>query len=283
MKNAVTLSHAESLSVKEAFDLEDQYADYLESLVSDDRQGIFHPSAVGMCARKNVYEFTRAPQDRGSIPGDLQEIFDMGHAVHEIVQTRMEKMGVRMARRGISFKFSKEVRYDPFTDYLYLNYGIGGTTDGIIEVEQKGACQRGILEIKSIGDDGWQKLTGAKEDHLDQATLYAFRYNCPIIWIWYYNKNTSKRRVFPYVYDPARLLRILEERYAIWLQHALDGTLPEREESYFGCKDCSYHQICKPSIRRKGSSNKAALLPPKALLRKNRPNAYPQSQKEGHS
>lgn len=248
MKTATTRSEASSLKKTDVFDLDGAYQDHIDNILADDRQGHFHPSMVGMCGRRNVYEFIRAPQDLNATSGESREIFDLGHAVHDIVQSRMEAMDVGLAARGITFRFQREVPHDPATDWLRQDFGIGGTCDGILEIEGDGWKQRGVLEVKSIGDSSYNQLSGPKAEHVDQAHLYALRFDCPIIWIWYYNKNKSTRRVFTVIFDPDRAERILQ-KYTAWLDHVRAGTLPDREESRFMCPECPYLESCKPSIQ----------------------------------
>ncbi|HQP38617.1 MAG TPA: hypothetical protein PLI95_25705 [Polyangiaceae bacterium] len=262
MKTAATLDDAAGLGKRDVFDLEAAYQAHIDGLKSENRQGHFHPSAVGMCGRRNVYEYIRAPMDVDAVPGDLQEIFDLGHAIHDIVQRRFEAMIQELTTDTLTFRFQREVPHDPATDWLRLEFGIGGTCDGVVEIEGPGWKQRGILEVKSIADDGFNKLTGPKAEHVDQAHIYALRFDCPIMWIWYYNKNRSKRRVFAVVFDAERAQRILN-KYMGWLQHVSAGTLSEREESRFACPDCAYFEICKPKI--KGLQPRRAPVPVRRL------------------
>lgn len=244
-KNAASLSDAPNLTKHDIFDLDGAYQDHLATHKRDGgRQGVFHPSALGMCGAMNVYEFIGAKKIETLEPESL-EIFDMGHAVHELVQGRFADMANWAEAKSFGYQFQKEVPYDPKTDMLYNTFGCGGTTDGILEIWTDTWKQRGIIEIKSINDDGYKKLTKPKIEHLEQAHLYCFRFDCPIMWIWYYNKNTSRRQVFPYVFDQAIFDGAVAKLDA-WHQHALRGTLPPREESFFGCKGCGYRDVCQP-------------------------------------
>ncbi len=258
MKSATTIADAANITKADIFDLEAAYIESVNLTPRDNRQGYFHPSAVGMCGRRNVYEYIRAPYIP-TIDADDLEVFDMGHAVHDIVQG---KLGHGLERaldpKKIQFEFQKEVPFDRATDTLFVDFGIGGTCDGIMRLWVPGEWeQRGIVEVKSIKDQNYQKLSGPKEDHVMQAHLYAYRFDCPVIWIWYYNKNTSKRRVYPVVYDRDILMGALK-RYEEWLKHIDAGTLPDREESWWMCPRCEYRDVCKPSIIGKQKSRNHA-------------------------
>lgn len=253
---------------KQLFPLARAYELGVLSRERDERSGVLHPSAVGMCARRGVYELL-SYDARNTFEARTLEIFELGHKVHDIIQTRLHK-DVPNALKALkaelrmwsidSYEFEDEVGYDPETDELFLNYKIGGTCDGILTISGKGWVQRGVIEIKSIGQSGFDKLTSvsAKNDHLMQAHLYAYRFDCPLIWVIYYCKNNSKLRVYPVVFDE----EIFEEAFSIMqsqYNHSLQGTLPAREESWFGCKGCGYAHHCNPTIlNRKGKTSAKA-------------------------
>jgi len=260
VKTAVTLNDAPQLTKGDIFDLEHAYVEDVRAQPRDNRQGVFHPSTVGMCGRRNVYEYIRTPALPTIEPEDL-EVFDIGHAVHELVQEKLKKLDRSLNPQGIQYRFQKEAPYDPATDKLLTNFGIAGTCDGIVEIWTDTWRQRGVVEIKSIKDENYKRLSGPKEDHILQAHLYAYRFDCPIIWMWYYNKNTSTRRVYPVVFQQELLMTALQ-RFQGWLQHADAGTLPEREENWYACPRCEYRDVCDPptlqKIRKKDYNTKVS-------------------------
>lgn len=248
IRSATTIEDSKRLSKSEIFDLEDAYVEAQANKEKDaDRQGVFHPSAVGGCGRRNVYEYVRA-DFLPHIEVASLEIFDLGHAIHDIIQSKLEKLGTL---DGVTFDFQTEVPYDPKTDSLYLDMHIGGTCDGVLSIEKAGEwVQRGVVEIKSINDANFNKVISKnepKEEHLMQAHLYAYRFDAPIIWIWYYNKNNSKRKVFPSTFDP-RIFEKATGTFGRLLEHAEAGTLPEKDENWYMCPRCEYRHICKPSV-----------------------------------
>jgi CRISPR/Cas system-associated exonuclease Cas4 (RecB family) len=246
MKKAISLSDLAGLEKSDIFDLEETYVNHVTSVSRDDRGGVFHPSAVDACARRSVYEYTRVPRDYDSLDDDQSlDIFDVGHAVHDLIQGRLEALE---GTDDVSFRFTREVPYDPVTDRLLVDFGIGGTCDGILEVLVKDTVmQRMVVEIKSIKDKNFHDLSGPKEGHVWQSHLYAYRFDCPIIVIWYFNKNTSERRLFPLVFDHKKLMEALK-RFEDQLKHVDAGTLPDREENWFMCPRCSWRKTCNPSV-----------------------------------
>jgi hypothetical protein len=257
MKTAVNLADAANLGDPrdEVFDI---YRAYAETLLSDpareeetrSRQGYFHPSAIGMCARRNVYEARREPFVSHLGVQDL-EIFRIGHFVHERVQGVLAEVDRVTSQQGLLWSFTPEVPYDKKKDRLFADLRTGGTCDGELTIEKPGKWkQRGVLEAKSMKDEYWQKLKRPKDNHLLQGHLYAFRHDCPIIWFWYYNKNTSQHRVFPWVYDPEIFDRAVQ-RLVLFNEHLDQGTLPPKEEGWYSCARCEYQEVCQPAVLKK--------------------------------
>lgn len=262
MRTAVTLADAEHLSDADIFDLEGSYEEALATKLRDDRQGYFHPSGVGRCGRANVYEFIRAPFIP-TTPTDSLEHFDLGHAIHALVGGKLRDIKRVLEPKKIGYELEIEKSYDPATDQLFTDLWIGGTTDGVLDVWADTWRQRSIIEIKSIKFQDYDMLTEPKEDHLMQAHLYAFRFNCPIIYMWYYCKNNSKRSVYRRVFDR----KVFDKAVGIYeklLKHVDAGTLPEREQDFYMCPRCEYRDICKPDvlyqINSKGSAKRESGL-----------------------
>jgi CRISPR/Cas system-associated exonuclease Cas4 (RecB family) len=202
---------------------------------------------VGMCARRNVYEYTRTPCLQ-TIDPDSLEIFDLGHAIHELVQRKLEDVARVLRPKNMGFSISREATYDETTDSLLVDFGIGGTCDGVMEVWADDWRQRSVLEAKSKNSKQFSRLGKAPpEDHLLQAHIYAYRFNAPIIYIWCYCKDNSQTKVYPEVFDPD-VLRVALKRFEEQLRHAEAGTLPEREEDWYACPRCEYRNTCQPAI-----------------------------------
>lgn len=231
------------------------------------RQGCWHPSSCGECKRREVLQFNRVlPTDTHS--PDLEQIFEIGHMGHRIVQRRLKLVAEVAREHGVEFTFDDEVGFDPATDTLFLEMGVGGTCDGIAVFRGEGFEHRATIEIKTIsGGEPWKRLIKRDKPihkHLLQAHLYAYRNDTPIIYLFYVNKSTGKRKVFPILYDE-KLLDEALEYFAACNGYVARGEIPPREEDYFGCKECSYRTMCKPEILNRV---KAAALPKTRLRRK---------------
>lgn len=222
----------------------------------EERSGIFHPSSVDYCARANVMQYLREPAtDRRS--KEFIEIVTMGHMVHEHIQGKLEEL-VELVRLDVkrfkraTVEFQREVRYDPATDALYQDLNLGGTCDGLMRITTPIWEQYGVIEIKSQNTEYWTKIVGEKrayKNHLMQSHLYAFRFQTPIIWVWYYNKNNSKHELKPHFFDHEIFDEAVE--YFEKLNDAVRaGDLPERVNDWFECSECVYRTKCDPPVLR---------------------------------
>lgn len=256
MKNANSISDIQCLEIGDVFDLESEYDDTLNSIRKDgSRQGYFHPSGVGSCGRSQVYEYNKS-QFIPELDKDSTEIFDLGHAIHELVGRKLHSVRDHAQLRNLGYELDLEVSFDRATDRLFDDLHIGGTTDGKLRIWSNDWSQRSIIEIKSINKANFEKLQEAKIEHLMQAHLYAFRYDCPIIYVWYYCKDNSKKRVFTHLFDPAVFDKAIAY-FSNLMEHVANQTLPEREEDYYICPRCQYRDVCDPDVLRKLKSGSA--------------------------
>lgn len=222
------------------------------------RAGVLHPSSVGYCKRANFYQYMLVvPTDKRS--KEFIEIVTLGHKVHDVVQGRLEVLkdivesGHPKLYRHAKYHFVREVPYDKETDALYLDLRIGGTCDGLLTVSASSWSQRGVVEIKSQNNEWFidrMAEATAQPEHLMQSHLYAFRFNAPIIWVWYYNKNTSKRELKPQFFD-WKIFEQAVDYFAALNEYIDKRTLPPREDDWFQCKECVYRTKCDPPALRK--------------------------------
>jgi hypothetical protein len=253
MITAKSITDAKDLKRSDIFDLESAYVDTLRKSRNKEekaeRQGVFHPSQMEACGRANVYEYTRAPLSDEIPEEELSslDIYSTGHVHHHVVQGVFANLRHALTPIGLSCSFEAEKKYDESTDVLYHQLGLGGTADGVVEIWNDVWRQRGIIEIKSANKDTFTSVckNGPKRGHVEQAHLYAFRFDCPIMWIWYVHKDSSKRKVFPITFDhdifDSAVGKLLE-----WGEHARNGTLPPREEDFYMCPRCDYRGVCNP-------------------------------------
>jgi hypothetical protein len=259
-----------SLGLEDVVDLSALYGMTIDNSNDEHiaRMGVFHPSSVGYCKKREVMQYIGImPTDRKT--KKLQQIFKTGHLYHDLIQGGLEKLAEVMPKHHIRYEFTKEVPCDKKTDQLFLDFGIAGTTDGIIRFWTDYWEQRGILEAKSQNDDRHKTLQSMKQaypSHLQQAHLYAYRFDCPVIWAWYVNKNDSSREVRPSFFDWAIFDSALMY-FSECMDYVVRGQLPPREESWFECSECVYRTACEPKCLA-GSRGKTSLIPTANTLRK---------------
>jgi hypothetical protein len=192
----------------------------------------FHASSLGVthgkCARRNVY-LLRGVEKMGHFPPRILRVFQNGHDVHERTQNIMEGMGIEMES-----EIPIEYELPP----------IRGHADGILTWQGR----RILLEIKSCSDEvfvnrlKWKK---PKDDHFDQANIYAYILGLDIIWVLYENKNTQEVKIFEKAADPEKAEKIIDAWWAQWLVHQ-DGELPIRPYKVGSstCGGCDLKYMC---------------------------------------
>lgn len=114
------------------------------------------PSQVGTCLRARFYARTGEEQDTNSVDARTRRIFDNGTYFHLRMQSYLLKSGILVM--------------DEIPVHNY-EYNIQGHTDGILALD---TVERGVLELKSINNNGFTQLKGPKEEHKRQGLVYIF-------------------------------------------------------------------------------------------------------------
>lgn len=252
--NLTEISDLDSLEEKPVFfPVNEAYDNSILMKPMQKRHGAIHPSAIGMCMRRGVYGLMGYPANNEFDAG-LLEIFDTGHKVHDLVQGRLRSDLIQKAVESLGatkYSFKEEIPVDKKNDELYKNWLVAGTTDGVLEVEGLGWKQRMVVEIKSINTTDFDALSSPHRSHMLQAHLYAYRFNTPIILMIYFNKNNSRKKFFFETFSEdifAEAMYRVEHQYT----HYKNGTLPEREDTWFNCRSCPYKKVCDPPVLNRG-------------------------------
>lgn len=222
------------------------------------RRGIFSPSSIGHssgkslcgkysmgCGRKLCYEYKDDVEKRGRIKPRIRRIFDTGSAVHLQIQGYLADLA---EEEGDIFEC--EVPAFPETSEVGDLFDIGGTSDGIWTVLTKDKIRFGV-EIKSMKHELFEKLTRVKPEHLVQGTVYCALLDIPFMLYLYYDKNDSNWLEFPVPFNED-IWNAVVEKLTMVRDHALSGTMPPREITFFCEKDCPYAYHCKPKQHREG-------------------------------
>jgi len=211
--------------------LEKMLEDHLESLNEQDdgrNTGFLSPSEISTtkCDRRLWYKRTKAERSSIVAPG-LRRIFDMGHAVHEVLQRMLHEQAP---------DFQSEVRAS------LPDCSVVGSCDGVLGAEG--------LEIKSISHKGFDSLKRSpKTAHHRQGSIYGSSLGVPKMLYVYYNKDTGAVRFIHKDVDEEYADKI--RRKANEIDDAIKQDVrPERTADY-GCRMCAYTKICKPETPEK--------------------------------
>lgn len=206
-------------------DVEEDLRTYLWGLnqIDDGRNtGFLSPSemSISKCDRRMVYKLLKTPRSP-LIPVSLRKIFDMGHAVHDVIQRLMHE-------QDKDFKSEETAALE--------GTKISGSCDG--RLGRKG------LEIKSISHSGFVKIRSPKKEHKKQASTYAASLDLNQVLFVYYDKRTGD--VAPMLNVPCSSdIKETKERAKRVEALAESGVLPDRVSGW-GCQTCAYDYTCNP-------------------------------------
>lgn len=208
---------------------------YREKSKEDDRpmRNKLHPSTIGMCQRKIVFDMIMVPKKR---TGDrLNRIFDNGHYMHDRYQTIFQKIGILVESER---KLEKG--------------DIGGHTDAVIRIFTLDHMQgkEMLVELKSASENSYKwmiKNNQPKLEHFYQLQFYMHLSQIKQGILLVENKNTQELWEHEITYDP-KIGEKLEEK-AMWcIDLAHNRKLPpipkKHTPSYYKCKMCDYNFYC---------------------------------------
>jgi len=219
------------------------------------RPGI-HASEASGCLRRAVYTL-QGTEKREEISSIWRRRFNVGHAVHAMIQADLHKLCERIK----GWQFHDEVVIHPGLGGPSQKWNVHSSCDGIFTIEAGGTPMNWLppsivrvgLEIKTISPSGYKSLKSPLDYHLDQAHVYMACLDLPLMWFLYFNKGnqsfTASRGAFLISFDPDRWAK-LEERFASAHKYVEVAGLPPRDEG-ITCQFCPYTWTCKPSWGRK--------------------------------
>jgi hypothetical protein len=256
------LNNAEAPELVElAKKLSTMYDDFLDNFPEhNDRLPGIHASDLSSCVRRTVYCLV-ATERKQSISKHWQKRFQMGHAVHAMVQNQLKRMAAREnAKRfaesmalenGWHLTFEDEVKVKPELQELARYYKFHSSCDGVFSFRyspEESPFLRVGLEIKTEAPDSFEKLKSPKGYHLDQMHIYMAALDLPLTWFFYYNKgnqnNTESNAPWLITFNPVTWQR-MEGRARTALQSEATGILPDKEEGAH-CEFCPWSWTCEP-------------------------------------
>lgn len=220
----------------------------------EDRPPGLHASELCTCIRQASYSLkaVKKKSDDRSIDNNMLMRFDIGHAVHALLQNDFHRMCGYSDGRIL---FEDEVRINDSTGGVALTYQIRSSSDGVFTFYDYDANPylRCGLEIKSMSDAEFEKYKTPDKKHLLQGNLYQKCLDLPLMWYLYYNKSnsnyTAPRAPFVQKFNP-NIWNQIESRAVQIHDLTNKGLLPEREEGRH-CSWCPYSTECAPAYNSK--------------------------------
>ena len=214
-----------------------------QTIQDRDLDCLFHPSAFGYCIRKLQYHYLgETPVHK--ISSATRSIFDLGHAVHDMLQSRLRKtLEYRFNDTDVEWDLGVEVSINDTS--LAKEYELAGSADGLIKIKSNEVTTNIIYEAKSISKKGWEKLTSPMAKHRMQASIYCEALDAPYILFEYFCKDNAASKWFLIEKDPVALSNAINaiNKVRVATQKL---SLVDREGSRYECGDCAYLEICKP-------------------------------------
>ncbi len=193
-------------------------------------EGVYYPSAIGACLRKQYYIYTIGEKPS---PEKLA-IFATGKGVHKAVAEALNASGIVKVEQeevGTSLKISENITLKGRIDIL------------VVEIDGS----KSIVEVKSTS----KIPENPHENHLlqIQAYLHATGYERGILLYW--DKRKGKVKAFAVKREKEYLHKIAER--AILLHEHLKRKVPPLKEAIiegrqWECDTCEYRSICEPFI-----------------------------------
>ena len=217
------------------------------------KDGKLHPSSISGCptaAAFNILGFTL-----GGVMHDatVQRIFDLGHAVHQMLQYQYHKAGL----------LSVDIKGKPLVEVPLAipEYDLVGHADGILDKKVYG--QPAVLEIKSINSNALLKLNAPKEEHKLQAACYVMALakiidGSRIVIFVYYGKNDSKIKEFKYTVTDTDVQRVedrvklIKELVAKFVEEGIVPPPYFDNPNNIPCRYCGWQSACHDTLHRDG-------------------------------
>lgn len=245
----------------EIFDLNEAYQQHVVYAETEKRRawgssaGKFYVSSLGQCGRRMALSYLGTPRETQETAEGLDTL-KLGNKIHDMLQDTILTLCSWLEAKfpGVKAVFKSEMRTIgmPRGDELYEAFRLTGRTDGLLEIsnDSEGWVQRATIEFKSIKSERFKDLRGPVAEHRLQAHTYAFVWDTPIIYYFYFDKNTSQRKLFVETFDASLVDTEITDKVTTVLQYVAAGELPPREESFIGCTYCPFPTTCAPDILR---------------------------------
>lgn len=232
---------------------------------SRERAPGIHASEISHCTRQLTYSIQgvkRKPTTGGDRDINMQMRFNLGHAVHGMLQQEFSLMCTWLnssifGNSGWSASFCPEVRISEENSAVAKQWAVHSSCDGVFCFDFNGETVLRVgLEIKTKSGPEYEKLGKPENAHIEQTHLYMACLDLPLLWFVYYNKSNSNytKSAAPYLvqFDSNLWDNKLVPRFAKATTSAQANQLPDRAEGMH-CRWCPFAYVCAPpSVRTYG-------------------------------
>ena len=191
-------------------------------LLHPTRIGVYHPSEVGYCMRKQYYSYVVGG---AGFDDETLVIFEIGNAVHEMVGNML---GIPAEEREVE---------------ITLPAGDGAQLHGRADITMLRNGETHIVELKSTSHD----YDSPKTEHEIQLQVYLEAMNVKHGILLYINKASGKVSGFDIMHDETKVNEI-KRRVLELHNHTMNKTLPPAEgknkPAWQECRYCPYKQRC---------------------------------------
>jgi CRISPR/Cas system-associated exonuclease Cas4 (RecB family) len=211
--------------------------------------GKFYPSSVGKCSRAIVMGMNGIEKPR--INFKLNSIFSNGNSYHERIEKLFKDAGILI----ISEMPLKDEELHISGRLDIITYNIKKDREKSTPIELKDAEgnivfsgfteELLVVEMKSISEKGFEKLSRPKPEHYDQLMLYLHLTKIQDGILLYESKNTQDMLEFYVEYSEEEANRIIG-KIKECVKHYTEKTLPVRpyDKHSYECQYCDYRNKC---------------------------------------
>jgi hypothetical protein len=212
------------------------------------RPGI-HPSQMGSSCLLKIYNEMKGLQQQTAHEPRTQLIFDVGTAVHKMLQNYG-----REGAWGPVYRAEVDIGETETAKTLRIEGHCDGENILVIDdiPNHDAIYEIGLVhEYKTINNNGFEGLKNRPmPKHKQQANIYSACLNRPVVAFLYLNKDNCNTADFPVPFDGASWTN-LAERAAVLIS-ADDSNTPPAADIGFHCKQCGYVYNCAPYLAAKG-------------------------------
>jgi len=197
-----------------------------EKSVHKTEKGVYYPSLLGSCLRKQYYTYTREEQ----VSPEELVIFATGTSIHKTIANAFDMVAtIEKVEENVSLEISNDVKLKGRIDLL------------IVDNEGK----KYLIEVKSTSKTPETPF----EEHVFQLQVYMQALNYNEGFILYWNKVSGEIKVFKVIKNEETIKNIFERVKT--LHYYVSNNIPPAPEAiikerFWECDKCSFKKLCVP-------------------------------------